>query len=48
MREQMAYFEKLREMRVSPREGVKLLDKAPSVPPDRGDELIARAGTKGK
>jgi len=46
MREQMAYFEKLREMRVSPSEGLALLDKAPNVPPDHGDELIVRAGTR--
>ena len=39
MREQMAYFEKLRNMRVPASEGLALLDLAPNTPPEPGDEL---------
>ena len=33
VREQMAYFEKLRALRVPAREGLAVLDLAPDVPP---------------
>ncbi|HZT32235.1 MAG TPA: hypothetical protein VFA33_20270 [Bryobacteraceae bacterium] len=33
----MAYFEKLRAMRVSPAEGLELLKLAPDVPPRKED-----------
>lgn len=39
MREQMAYFEKLRTMRVPADEGLALLDMAPDVPPRAEDKL---------
>ena len=39
MREQMAYFEKLRAMRVPATEGLALLDLAPNVPPGAGDRI---------
>ena len=39
LREQMAYFDKLRAMRVSVREGLALLDLAPDVPPGAEDVL---------
>jgi hypothetical protein len=39
MREQMAYFEKLRAMQVSPEEGLALLDKAPDREPDDEDRM---------
>lgn len=42
MREQMAYFDKLRAMSVSPSEGLALLDLAPDAPPDRDDSLPRR------
>src|SRR5260370_13208302 len=37
MREQMAYFEKLRTLRVPANEGLALLDMAPDVPPSAED-----------
>ena len=39
MREQMAYFEKLRAIRVNLGEGLALLDKAPDREPDDEDTL---------
>lgn len=39
VREQMAYFEKLRCMRVSANEGLALLDLAPDVPPGAEDAV---------
>src|SRR5216683_2819358 len=39
MREQMAYFEKLRVLRVPASEGLALLDRAPDVRPAREDQL---------
>jgi hypothetical protein len=42
MREQMAYLEKLRSLRVSADEGLALLDLAPDVPPAPADKLPAR------
>ena len=42
MREQMAYFEKLRAMNVGPGEGLALLELAPDAPPDEGDSLPKR------
>ena len=39
VREQMAYFEKLRAMQVPPEEGVALLDLAPDVAPGAEDAL---------
>ena len=39
VREQMAYFEKLRAMRVPASEGLALLDLAPDVAPGTGDAL---------
>lgn len=39
VREQMAYFEKLRGMRVTAKEGLALLDLAPDVPPSREDTV---------
>jgi len=39
MREQMTYFEKLRTMRVSTKEGLALLDLAPDVSPSVEDAL---------
>ena len=39
VREQMAYFEKLRAMRVPASAGLALLDLAPDVIPDAGDAL---------
>jgi hypothetical protein len=39
VREQMAYFEKLRAMRVPPNEGLALLDLAPDVPPGAEDAV---------
>jgi hypothetical protein len=37
VREQMAYLDKLRAMRVPAEEGLALLDLAPDVPPDAKD-----------
>jgi hypothetical protein len=37
LREQMAYFEKLRNLHVPPEEGLALLDLAPAVAPDAKD-----------
>ena len=42
MREQMAYFEKLRAMRVPATEGLALLDLAPDVPP-RAEDVVPKA-----
>ena len=42
VREQMAYFEKLRAMRVPATEGVALLDLAPEVPP-RAEDVAPKA-----
>ena len=42
MREQMAYFEKLRSLHVPPSEGLALLDLAPDVEPAREDQLVRR------
>lgn len=39
VREQMAYFDKLRQMHVPARAGVALLDLAPDVPPRADDKL---------
>jgi hypothetical protein len=39
VREQMAYFEKLRTMRVPASEGLALLDLAPDIPPRQEDRL---------
>jgi hypothetical protein len=39
VREQMAYFEKLRELRVSAEEGIAVLDVAPDVVPSAEDAL---------
>ena len=39
VREQMAYFEKLRATRVSAKEGLALLDLAPDVPPAAEDAI---------
>jgi hypothetical protein len=39
VREQMAYFEKLRAMRVPANEGLALLDLAPDVPPGPEDAV---------
>jgi hypothetical protein len=39
MREQMAYFEKLRAMRVSTSEGLALLESAPNVRPRKDDAI---------
>ena len=39
MREQMAYLDKVRSLRVSAREGLALLDLAPDVRPAREDRL---------
>ena len=39
VREQMAYFEKLRAMRVPAKEGLALLDLAPDVPAGAEDAL---------
>jgi hypothetical protein len=39
VREQMAYFEKLRAMRVPAKEGLALLDLAPDVPASAGDAI---------
>ena len=43
MREQMAYFEKLRALRVPASEGLALLDRAPDVRPAREDQLSSRS-----
>src|SRR5262249_35024717 len=37
LREQMAYIERLRALRVSPREGLAILNRAPNVPPASED-----------
>ena len=42
VREQMAYFEKFRAMRVPATEGLALLDLAPDVPP-RAEDAMPRA-----
>lgn len=42
VREQMAYFEKLRNMRVAAVEGLRLLDLAPDNKPDPADALPKR------
>jgi hypothetical protein len=42
VREQMAYFEKLRAMRVPPNKGLALLDLAPDVPPGAEDAVSMR------
>lgn len=42
MREQLAYFDRLRSMRVPASEGLALLDLAPDVPPAPEDALRAR------
>ena len=42
VREQMAYFEKLRAMRVAPNEGLALLDLAPDVAP-RAEDAAPKA-----
>jgi hypothetical protein len=42
VREQMAYFEKLRAMRVPATEGLALLDLAPEVPP-RAEDVAPKA-----
>ena len=39
VREQMAYFDKLRSTRVPAREGLALLDLAPDVPPGAEDAM---------
>jgi hypothetical protein len=39
VREQMAYFEKLRAMRIPANEGLALLDLAPDIPPSAEDAL---------
>ena len=39
VREQMAYFEKLRSLRVPADEGLAFLDLAPDVPPSAADAL---------
>ena len=39
VREQMAYFEKLRDLRVSAEEGIALLDLAPDAFPSEEDAL---------
>jgi len=39
IREQMAYFEKLRSMHVSPEEGLAVLDLVPHVPPAPEDAM---------
>jgi hypothetical protein len=39
VREQMAYFDKLRDLRVSAEEGIALLDAAPDVVPGAEDAL---------
>ncbi len=39
VREQMAYFEKLRNMQVPSSAGLALLDLAPDVPPSKEDAL---------
>jgi hypothetical protein len=39
MREQMAYFEKLKGMRVPVNDGLALLDLAPDIPPSAEDAL---------
>ena len=39
VREQMAYFEKLRDMQVAPAEGLALLDSAPDIPPPVVDRM---------
>jgi hypothetical protein len=41
VREQMAYFEKLKAMRVPATEGLALLDLAPDVPP-RADDVVPK------
>ena len=42
VREQMAYFEKLKAMRVPATEGLALLDLAPDVPP-RAEDVVPKA-----
>ena len=42
MREQMAYFEKLRSLRVPLSEGLALLDLAPDVQLAKEDQLVQR------
>lgn len=39
VREQMGYFEKLRDLRISAEEGIALLDLAPDVAPSAEDAL---------
>jgi len=39
VREQMAYFEKLRAMQVSAKDGLAVLDLAPDVPPAAEDAM---------
>jgi hypothetical protein len=46
VREQMAYFEKLRELRVSAEEGIALLDVAPDVVPSAEDALPRAQGRR--
>ena len=45
MREQMAYFEKLRAKRVPAREGLALLDQAPDVPA-AAEDAVSKARRK--
>ena len=42
VREQMGYFEKLRAMQVTAKEGLAVLDSAPDVPPEANDALPRR------
>jgi hypothetical protein len=43
MREQMTYYEKLRKMHVSPREGLDLLALAPDIAPEPVDAVRGTA-----
>jgi hypothetical protein len=47
VREQMAYFEKLRNLRVPPEQGLSLLDVAPDVAP-RAEDALPRARPRRK
>lgn len=44
MREQMAYFDRIRAMGVRAEEGLAILDALPDAPPQPGDELPSRPG----
>ena len=48
MREQMAYFEKLRSLRIPAKDGIALLDQAPNIEPDPIDKLLPRRTSRAR